>query len=341
MPAFDLIPFTDAHLDDAAALLAARHQRDRAHEPGLSPRFATLEGAQAAVRAVWQEVDARGVVALRGGSVVGYLIGARETAEIWGRSSWVRLGGHAIAVDEDADLYRDLYAALAPAWTALGCFAHFAMIPAWDRAALDAWFALGFGQQQAYALRTLADPEPPLPALDPAIEVRRAGPDDLDAMMAMQDVLATHLMRAPVYSFIPPEMRRLWHTDMAEALANPDTSVWLAVQGGDVLGAVLFISARPSDGALHLPGRCRALDLAVTRPRAWGQGIARTLTARGLADARAAGFTHCVTDWRTANLPSSRLWPRQGFRPVVYRMARLIDARVAWAPAAYDLHTRH
>ncbi|HZC78314.1 MAG TPA: hypothetical protein VE258_11220 [Ktedonobacterales bacterium] len=69
--------------------------------------------------------------------------------------------------------------------------------------------------------------------------------------------------------------------------------------------------------------------------------IARTLTARGLAEARAAECTHCVTDWRTANLPSSRLWPRQGFRPVVYRMARLIDARVAWALAAYDLHTRH
>jgi ribosomal protein S18 acetylase RimI-like enzyme len=341
VPAFDLIPFTDAHLDDAAALLAARHQRDRAHEPGLSPRFATLEGARAAVRAVWQEVDARGVVALRGASVVGYLIGAPETAEIWGRSSWVRLGGHAIAADADADLYRDLYAALAPAWTALGCFAHFAMIPAWDRAALDAWFALGFGQQQAYALRTLAELEPPLPALDSAIEVRRAGPDDLDAMMAMQDVLATHLMRAPVYSFIPPEMHRLWHTDMAEALANPHTSAWLAVQGGDVLGAVLFISARPSDGALPLPERCRALDLAVTRPQAWGRGIARILTARGLAEARAAGFTHCVTDWRTANLPSSRLWPRQGFRPVVYRVARLIDARVAWAPAAYDLNTRH
>jgi hypothetical protein len=38
-----------------------------------------------------------------------------------------------------------------------------------------------------------------------------------------------------------------------------------------------------------------------------------------------------VTDWRVTNLLSSRFWPRQGFRPVVYRLTRRIDARVAWA----------
>jgi hypothetical protein len=31
------------------------------------------------------------------------------------------------------------------------------------------------------------------------------------------------------------------------------------------------------------------------------------------------------TDWRVANLESSRFWPRRGFRETFYRLARRVE----------------
>ena len=38
MAGLEIVPFNDAHLDDAAALLAARHERHREAEPLLPER---------------------------------------------------------------------------------------------------------------------------------------------------------------------------------------------------------------------------------------------------------------------------------------------------------------
>jgi hypothetical protein len=59
--------------------------------------------------------------------------------------------------------------------------------------------------------------------------------------------------------------------------------------------------------------------------------VARALLAAGFAEARAAGASHCITDWRTASLPTHRSWTALGFRPTHFRLHRHIDERVAWA----------
>lgn len=330
MPTLTIAPFRDELLDQAASLLAARHRAQRAHEPLLPERFGAPEGARAVVTAAWGEEQTSGMAALRGERLVGFLIGAPRMDATWGRSAWVRLGGHALAADENPDTYRDLYAALAPEWLALGCFVHYALIPASDRSALDAWFALSFGQQQAYALRALpaSDVAPPL---DPSITVRRAGPDDLEGLLEVADVVARHQARSPVYAAFLPEMRNDRHADYAELLADSDAAIWIAERGGSVLGFTLFLPDAPSDGALYVPEHCVELVLAATRGEERGNGIGRALAARGLAWAAESGYTACATDWRTTNLLASRFWPRQRFRPVAYRLERRIDQRIAWA----------
>jgi ribosomal protein S18 acetylase RimI-like enzyme len=336
MASLAIRPFADPMLDDAAALLAERHGQQRAHEPSLPTRFAELDGARAAVLAAWQEPDAAGVVALRDGQLVGFLIGAPQIASVWGRTAWVRLGGHAVAPSEGADLYRDLYAALAPRWLARGCFTHYALMPSSDRAALEAWFALSFGQQQAHAIRELPAPELGRPQRDHAIEIRRAGPDDLEALLAVAGVVAFHQERSPIFGVTLPEHRAEWRADFTELLADPNAAIWIAVRDGVVLGFELFQPEEPNDAALFVPERCCELVLAGTRMEQRGRGIAQALTAHGLAQAHAAGYTHCVTDWRTTNLLASRFWPQQGFRPVAYRLTRTIDERIAWAPGLHE-----
>jgi ribosomal protein S18 acetylase RimI-like enzyme len=336
METLRLLPFDDTVLDDAAILLAARQRRDRQHEPALPERFVEPGAARAALLAAWHEADASGVVALRDGRVAGFLIGAPEVAEIWGRSVWVRFGGHALAAKEDADLYRDLYAAAAPRWLARGCFAHYVEIGADDRAGLDAWFRLSFGLQQAYGIRPLPAtdlPQRPRPPQDPALTIRRAGPDDRDTLAEMQGMLWAHLGRSPIYSVRLPEDTQRWQVAAAEALADPQVAVWLAEQDGVALGAVEISPLTSGDAQLDIPEGCCYFAFAATREEARGRGISTTLTTHALHEAHAAGYLTSLTDWRVTNVQASRLWPQLGFRPFQYRLHRLLDDRIAWAPS--------
>jgi hypothetical protein len=201
MEALRIVPFDDACVTDAAVLLAARQRRDREHEPALPERFVESSAARAAVLAAWGEPDASGVVALCDGSMAGFLIGALDLAAIWGRSAWVRYGGHALAAGEDAELNRDLYAAAAPRWLARGCFAHYAELPADDAPGLDAWFRLGFGLQAAYGICPLPAYIPVGQRQDRSIIIRRAGPDDRDTLAELAGILrAIWAARRPIAS---------------------------------------------------------------------------------------------------------------------------------------------
>ena len=71
MAPLEVVPFSDEHLDDAAALLAARHARHRAAEP-LLPEVAD---PLAAVELEWRTEGASGVFA----PGRGYLIAAPIT----------------------------------------------------------------------------------------------------------------------------------------------------------------------------------------------------------------------------------------------------------------------
>ena len=304
MPSLQLVPFDDSHLDGAAMLLAARHRRDRQHEPALPERFAEPSAALAAVRSAWREADASGAAALRDGQLVGFLIGAPEIAEMWGRSVWVRYGSHALAPAEDAGLYRDLYAAAAPLWLARGCFAHYVEIPADDRAGLDAWFSLSFGLQQAYALRPLPADDLPSTPLDPAIAIRRAAPDDLATLVELHGVLFTHLGRSPVYSVRLPEEPRRWPAAWAERLADPQVAVWLAEREGVALGAVEITPLTLGDDQLDVPESCCYLAFAATPLASASRHADRTAASAALGSAKRSdrdGSCRRSRRWRAAS----------------------------------------
>ena len=96
MPDVEIRPFSDEHVDAAAALLAERHARHLTAEP--------LLGRDVDYRA--QLAGKRGLVALRGRDVRAYLLG--QTTD---EDAFVDFAGCAAA---EPELLRDLYGALAP-----------------------------------------------------------------------------------------------------------------------------------------------------------------------------------------------------------------------------------
>jgi len=327
----EIVPFQDKHSEEAGALLAERHRRDRLRLPELPARFENSAAAAAAVAATWQQAGAIGVAALRAGLLLGYMLGRPLIDETWGRSAWVRPAGCALAPDENAEMVRTLYAALAAPWVAQGIFFHFALLPLADPALIHAWFSLSFGIEQIYGLADLAQldlaPLPPMPGL----EIRRAGPADRQTLGDFSDIIWRHQVQAPVWGIMLPEVVAEQRTGWAELVDDPKIVVWLAFLDGEPVGCQCYWPAEPGDDDLLTPASCCELSVAGTRPHVRGRGVGTALTRHNLAQARAAGYRFCLTDWRSTNLLAARFWPRQGFRPIAYRLVRRVDQRIAWA----------
>lgn len=335
----EIVPFHVGMLPAAAELLSRRHARDRAMMPLLPARFEQPRMAQAAVREVWSTPHTSGVAAWRDGRLVGYLLGQAKFETHRGRHVWIPLPGYALGEGEPADLYAELYAAAGPEWLRLGAFDHYLMMPAEDRDGLNAWFSLSFGKEQAHAILSLTGPLPERPAV-PGVVIRRAGEADRDAFVGdMSPILRRHMAGPPVWAASLPERVEPMREGFVEMLTDESARVWIAEAEGNgddsgrMLGYVLLYPASPSDDNLtvSVSERTVLLEVAAIRPEARGRGIGQALAVAGLADAAALGYRVCITDWRTPNIEANRFWPKLGFRPAVYRLARKVDPRIMWA----------
>jgi GNAT superfamily N-acetyltransferase len=235
---------------------------------------------------------------------------------------WVEPAGHAAI---HAELVRDLYAAAAERWVANGLALHYAMVPASDRALVDAWFRLGFGHQQVYAIR-----ETPSAGhrSDPAagLVLRLARLDDLDALAKLDVALPAHQALSPVFSrrVLPTveDARAEYEADFDD----PRFTTFVVERDGEVIGSAIACAIELSSDhkSLALPPGAGFLGFASVLPEARGCGAGRLLGGAVLEWARETDREWVVTDWRMTNLLSSRAWPRLGFRPTFYRLHRAI-----------------
>jgi GNAT superfamily N-acetyltransferase len=325
-----IVSLTDELIPASGALLAARHQRDRTLLPALPMRFEDPAVAAQAVAAALRRKGAAGYAALDGDRLVAYLAGDLVLDQVWGRSGWVRTAGCAYDPQAGVEPVRDLYAALGAGWVRQGVFAHLALMPATDPALIHAWFALSFGIEQIHALLDLETLDPALPPAPAGIEIRRAGPGDGPLLAEMSDVIWRVQTQSPVWGVMLPEAVAETRAGWAELADDETVTVWLALAEGQLLAMQGYWAVEESDDDLLIPPNAVELSVAGTRPESRGRGINTALTAHGLAQARAAGFRICEADWRSTNLFASRFWPRRGFAPSVYRLARRVDQRIAW-----------
>jgi ribosomal protein S18 acetylase RimI-like enzyme len=302
----------DAHLDAAASLLAARQAAHRRREPLLP----AVDDPGAAVGEALAKEHAAGLVAVRDGDVVAYLILRRAETSYWGPHAWVDEAGSAFS---DAEALRDLYAALAPGAVDAGARLHLAMAPAVAELA-DPWFRLAFGHMQVHGLRHSGAPEPVLPE---GTVIRPGTRDDLVAALPLKSVITNHQRRSPTFTGLPAPDDAQVLADWEETLPEPDVVYRVAEQHGRIVGFVLLYElpatlSRPA-GSLHLA-------TMATVPEVRGQGIGVALTNHALREAKEAGYPVVDVDWRMANLEASRFWPARGFRPTFHRLHRVLRA---------------
>jgi GNAT superfamily N-acetyltransferase len=332
---FEVVPFADEHLDATAALLAARHRRDRRHVPTLPARFASASQMRPALEAIVSRAAGAGAVALAAGRVVGFMLGepfSRNEHDPFAsmvrpRAGLVPYAGHATTTFQASAIYPALYAAIVRRWLAQGLDAHYVCIPANPPSSLAVWYALGFGHAVTYAVRDTG--QSPGPAPSGPIEIRRAQPGD-ERILAEQAAAVLHDLSLPptclpaLSAEAEPALRQV----IADLLATPDFAQWLAVRGQDVLGMNLVANPADHVPALLAPERSVYLLGAYTVPSARGQGVGTALLEQSLRWSREAGYGWCILDYLPTNLSGARIWERKGFVPIAYGLCRQLDERV-------------
>ncbi|MGI8549204.1 MAG: GNAT family N-acetyltransferase [Dehalococcoidia bacterium] len=338
--ALSIEPLGQGHLEQAAELLAARHQADRRREPDLPERFATATATRTAVQMVLAGQDSGGVAALQEGRLVGYLAGeiALVTPSSFRalffrpRSAFIGYAGHAVDPENGAETYRALYAALAPRWLASGCFSHYVEVPATDTDALDAWYSLGFGQFLTLAVR---DTGPVAGAQTEAdVQIHQAGREDLEEVVRLQRGIALYQTQSPMFLPYFPETEMEQRSYQRDILGSPESSHWLASRDGQAMGLQTYFSPRvmyPFLAKMATPEHCTYLGQGFTEAQARGGGVGGALLDRGMSWAREAGYKHCLLHFVSANLLGARFWLGSGFRPLAYLLCRNVDERIAWA----------
>lgn len=319
----EILPFADEHVADAGRLLAARHRRHRLDRPELSPSFEDAAVAEKQVVEAWTADDASGAVAVRDGRVAGYLLGGPKPGTVWGPNLWVESAGQALGDGEDAETMRDLYAAAATRWADEGRTAHYVVVPVSDAPLLDAWYRLGFGQQQAHAVRPpLATP----PALPEGLAVRRAERADIPVLARLDVSLPQHQGLAPCFSAGELGTVEEAVAEWEEDFDDPDFATFVAEHDGRVVGSAVgcALAKSGSNAGLMRPDDAGFLGFAAVLPEARGLGAGRALGETVLAWAGEAGYAVVQTDWRVTNLLSSRSWTALGFVPTFYRLHRAI-----------------
>jgi len=322
VPRVEVVPFADHHLTEAATLLARQHESLRAAEPLLPAAYERQEQTEASLRELLAS-GATGSVALRGSALVGYLLGSARDDAVWGPNIWVPPEG---AAAQEPDVLRDVYAGAAQRWVDEGRTAHYALVPAQDPAAVRAWSHLCFGVQHVHAARPLPREPEERPVPTPDVTVRLAGPGDVQQIARFDVQFGEHLRRAPVFSGVEVPAPAAALAGAKEELEDPAITTFVAGRGARVIGAAvgcdLSLSSAHS-GPARIDGAAMLAWVVVDESERGG-GVGRVLADAVLAWAEQRGYRAIATDWRAANLPSSRAWPPLGFRETFLRMHRLI-----------------
>jgi GNAT superfamily N-acetyltransferase len=331
-------PLTTADISAAAWLLAERHRVDRSRTPALSPRFDDPAVARTQIEADLADPLARGVVATCNDTVVGFLTGkvALPSTTVWHgayrpqRAGEISYAGYAADPAMASELYRLMYAALAPFLIEHGAFLHDVEINAADDAALRAWVSLGFGQFVTLAERDVALVDGPV---SDGVEIVRAEAEDIDIVVKLGDDLARHHSTSPIFlPYIPEETIPGFRAYAQELLAKPANAHWVAYRDGQAAAMQTFHEQEFAEMAR--PERAVYLFIGVTAPEARGGGLGTTILRQAMDWAREEGYERCTLHFLSANIAGARFWLGSGFQPLTIEMVRHVDERLAWAKAS-------
>lgn len=177
----------------------------------------------------------------------------------------------------------------------------------------------GFACRKVIAARPAGRPgcAAPDPVRDTGIQVRRAGPADLDTVTG----LGMEVIRFDAHfgTLVErPDTAGALRRDAAAGLAAPDNWIWLAERGGAPAG--LLYARRPEQAQWVAPmvrlAPAAYVEFMYVLPVERGRGAGPALVERLHQEARDAGVAVMLLHYEQLNPLSGPFWNRQGYRPL-------------------------
>lgn len=314
----ELRPLKIEHLSRASALLSKQHSRV-AEMLGLDP-WMSIPLCEDLIRNEMDKDHCLSLAAFKDNRFIGYAIAQIQRLDMFGLKGRVPPAG--FALEEKHALYLgEIYRELGQVWKDKGLSEHIIHCFAGSDEIFESLCNLGFARQQAYGILSDWSDSSQSAALDnQEINVRRAVKSDRDSISSFSRSIALFQKQSPCFAEAPEEYLIELDEGFSTLVDENEGELYVVEDKGEVLGYQLFESFSGM-GFLNPPGSTELVVSAV-KETARGKGLGRALTSRAFEDQVAMGRKIFLTDWRCANLRSSRFWPKQGFKPFLYRMIR-------------------
>ena len=249
------------------------------------------------------------------GTVRGHLYGALLANDLHGDGVWI--GPDGVSFD-DPDVLEALYSEAGARWIERGAIEHYV----WTldvEASTRPWYELGFARMHLRGVMALHERDER--ALAPNYSLRRGGPQDIDAAVALDDELDAAQRLGPSFSIGLNHATK--REELLETLLDSEVHHYVVESDGEVVAQCLTFPLPQRRGSFE-----HTLHLSAVSVRAShrGRGVASAMVDHALANARRADFAFVETNWRVTNRRAQRFWRAYGFEPTYVRLHRTIGA---------------
>jgi len=313
-----LIPMSEEHLEAGADLVSRRYRSLRKQLPCLPEQYARAEAFLPLLQKILVD-GGGGLTAMRGDRLAGFMAGWKMASFRGKRSIYSPEWANAAELEDSALIYEALYGQLSAEWAAQKYSAHYISLFPNDTEGLQAWHWLGFGMSAVDAMRSLD----PLPEADASVDIQRAGPQDLELVMELQEDLYQYHTWSPIFLMGQRNERSYYE----EWLNDPGKVVWLAYWKGEPAAFMRLGPADPDVAAIIWDEQTTSIYGAYTRENLRREGLATALLAHALRSAKQAGYRSCAVSFEPMNPLGKRFW-LDTFQPVCLSLVRFIDERL-------------
>jgi len=319
MKFFEIRPFEDKHVEDAAKLFTQGYIIERKNLPFLPDCCRNFKTVMPLLYKLIEKSP--GVGAIKNNKLIGFLVGQLLPSWRGRRSIYIPEWAHAAIGPQRKEIFQQMYTWLAAKWIANNCFTHLITVLEYDREVIETLFWFGFGMASVDAIRDFSAIHGPYADVD----VRRAGLNDIDIVLSLSHEQQQYMAKSPIF-MVPRLMES--REGLEKWLSNSNNAIWLALYKKAIVSYV-GIGPLDDDGIYVVTdSKTARATRAFTKEPLRRKKIASTLLKHALDWIGQKGFNRCYVDFEPENVLGSYFWLKH-FKPVCFTLIRQVDARIA------------
>ena len=315
---YNVVPFTQDYLGEAAALFVENYTREREMNPLLPSRV--IDETHWIIDVLKPLSDNPGIAIVSNGRLVAYMLTGFSFPFKGQSAVQVPVFCHASIMDNKPELYRQMYMRMAEEWVNGGKHLHIIGHLANDSVLKETLFQLGFGAILVERVRNFS----------PVVENHEIEIVEENDFNQLVDIQIEHMRYYPASPiFIQKDTDRLTAINDLKSYAD-NGDIFLVYLENDRPGGYFIVGTSKLNGEGFLLQNTKTAQIksAYLRPQLRGKGIGKALLQSTIDWARKNGYERLFVEHETANYYGGNFWSKY-FEPYLYFSMRYVDNTLA------------